>query len=214
MYKRKVWFIVVPLLLFLMLSISVKAGLTVRFEGWAYNEAVEKIYPIKTAFLKTVSHLGNTGTVASFCLLLFLIPKSKRTIALPVSVCVLASTALNLLLKHLFVRERPDILRLINETSYSFPSGHAMINASLYMLLILLIFKFIQNVPKKLFFSALCLMMIYAIGYSRVYLGVHYADDVLGGYLLGMLVADVVYILWHRRFEEAVTKRQISKPNG
>ncbi len=216
MYKRKVWFIVVPLFLFLMLSISVKAGLTVHFESWAYNEAVEKIYPLKTAFLKAVSHLGNTAAVASFCLLLFFIPKSRVTIALPVSVCVLASTALNLILKHLFVRERPDILRLINETSYSFPSGHAMINASLYMLLILLIFKFIRNIKKKLLLSSVCLLMIYAIGYSRVYLGVHFAGDVLGGYLLGMLTADIVYILWHRRFEQAVLRRQphIKPPTG
>ncbi len=209
MYKKKAWFIIVPLLLFLMLSLSVRAGVIMGFENWAYGEAAETISPGMTRLMKAVTHLGDQATVAAICLSLFLIPKSRRTIALPVSVCVLSTATLNILIKHLFARERPDILRLVNETSYSFPSGHAMINASLYMLLILLIFKFIQSVPLKLILSTLCLAMIIFIGYSRLYLGVHFAGDILGGYLLGMLTADVVYILWHKRFTDAITQRPI-----
>ena len=209
MYKRKAWFIVVPMLLFLMLSLSVRAGITVGFENWAYGKAAYTMSPATTRIMKAITHLGDTSTVATFCLALFAIPKSRKTIALPVSVCVLSSATLNLMIKHLFARERPDILRLVNETSYSFPSGHAMINASLYMLLILLIFKFIQNVPTKLALCVLCLSMIILIGFSRLYLGVHFAGDILGGYLLGMLTADVVYILWHKRFTDVLMRRSL-----
>jgi len=133
-------------------------------------------------------------------LLLFVIPKSRKTIALPTSVTVILSMILDVTLKSIFARERPDILQLINETSYSFPSGHAMNNAALYTILILLIFTFIKNKPLKITLAAVCITLTIAIGYSRIYLGVHYAGDVLGGWLLGPAVSIFIYLTWNHKF--------------
>lgn len=168
------------------------------FEGWVYSEAVEHMSPVMTATLKGITHIGDAPVVIAFCLLLILIPKTRRTIAMPVSAAVILSALLNVLLKNMFARERPDILRLINETSYSFPSGHAMINASLYTMLMLLIFKFIQGTPLKLALSTLCIVMTMLIGFSRVYLGVHYASDIIGGWIIGFSVSILVYAIWKR----------------
>lgn len=191
-----------------MLAMYVDAGITLGFEGWVYSKAAAHMSPVLTAVVKGVTHIGDGTAVITFCLILIFIPKTRRTIALPVSSAVILSTLLNILLKNIFARERPDILRLINETSYSFPSGHAMINASLYTMLILMIFKFIRNTPWKLGLSTLCIILIVLIGFSRVYLGVHYAGDIIGGWIIGFAVSICVYAIWKRFiFNKIVTKR-------
>ena len=199
MNRRRIWLTVVPLILFFVLAISIKAGITAGFEGWAYNESVERMSPTETNIVKGITHIGDPAVIIAFCLLLIAIPKSRRTIALPVSVTLILSVALNIALKEIFTRERPDILQLINETSYSFPSGHAMNNAALYTMLTLLILKFIKNIPLKTALTAVCLVLTAAIGFSRVYLGVHYAGDILGGWLIGFAVSVFVYFIWNSR---------------
>ncbi len=206
MNKRNVWLIIVPLVLFIMLAVCVLAGITVGFEGWAYSEAIEHMSPYLTAIVKVITHAGDSTIVISFCLFLIIIPKSRKTIALPVSGAVILSAILNVVLKDIFARERPNILRLINETSYSFPSGHAMINASLYTMLILLIIKYVKNKPAKIALSIACITLTIAIGFSRIYLGVHYAGDVLGGWLIGFVVAIFVHIVWKYRLTDGECK--------
>ena len=197
-YRKHIWIVLVSAVLFAMLAVYIRAGISVGFEGWVYSEAVAHMSPVMTSIIKGVTHIGDAPVVIAFSLLLVIIPKTRRTIALPVSSAVILSALLNILLKDIFARERPDILRLINETSYSFPSGHAMINASLYTMLILLIFKFIKSAPRKLVLSVLCTILIIVIGFSRVYLGVHYAGDIIGGWIIGFAVSILVYAIWKR----------------
>jgi len=185
--------VVIPVVLFILLAICIVAGISVSFEGWAYSEAIEHMSPILTRIVIGITHIGDSAVVIAFCLLLTAIPKSRRTIALPVSITVILSAILNAALKEIFARERPNILYLINETSYSFPSGHAMINASLYTMLILLILQFVKGKVRRISLVSLCLALVIAIGCSRIYLGVHYAGDVLGGWLIGFAVAVAVY---------------------
>jgi undecaprenyl-diphosphatase len=201
MNKRNLWLITVPLILFAMLALCVRAGITVNFEGWVYNESIEHMSPILTNIVKGITHIGDSSVLITFCLLLIAIPKSRKTIALHVSVTVILSMILNIALKNIFTRERPDILQLINETGYSFPSGHAMNNAALYTMLILLIFKFIKNKPLKVVLTTACIMLTFAIGFSRIYLGVHYAGDVLGGWLIGFAISIFIYFIWNNNFD-------------
>ncbi len=198
MNKRKTWIAVVPVILFIMLAVAVKAGLTVNFEGWAYQESVEKMSPVLTSLVKFITHIGDPAVVIVFCLLLWLVPKARWRVALPVSITVIVSSILNFVLKEIFARQRPDILRLINETSYSFPSGHAMINASLYTMLALLVFKYIKGTAEKVILISVCAGLTAAIGYSRVYLGVHYAGDILGGWLLGFAISVMIYFMYNK----------------
>ncbi|OQB23562.1 MAG: undecaprenyl pyrophosphate phosphatase [Firmicutes bacterium ADurb.Bin182] len=198
-YGRNNWLIVVPVILFVILAVCVRARLTVGLEGWAYSKTAEHMSPAMTSVVKGITHIGDTAVVILICLTLIVIPKTRGTIALPVSGAVILSFVLNIALKHVLARERPDILRLINETSYSFPSGHAMINSSLYIILLLFIFKYIKNRWTKWILASVCAILIIAIGFSRVYLGVHYAGDILGGWMFGFAVSIFVYNVWKRR---------------
>ncbi len=196
MNRKKIWIVITPVILFALLAVCIHAGITVGFEGWAYSETVEDMSPVLTAFMKAITHLGDSVVVIAFCLLLFIPQRLRESVALPVSSAVILSGILNFILKNIFARERPDILRLISETGYSFPSGHAMINASLYTMLVLLIFKYIDSTPKKAVLSVLCAALAVLIGCSRIYLGVHYAGDVIGGWLIGFSVSILADLLW------------------
>lgn len=196
MNKRNVWFVIVPILLFAMLAVCIQADISTHFEGWAYGETVEHMSPVLTSVMKGITHLGDPATVMVLCLMIFLVPRWRKTIALPVSAAVILSAAADVALKRIFARSRPNILRLISETGYSFPSGHAMVNASFYIMLILMAFYYLKDFRQKVAFSLLCVALTGLIGFSRVYLGVHYAGDVLGGWLFGFAVSVLIYLLW------------------
>lgn len=204
MNKRNLWLVVVPITLFMVLAICIEADIATHFEGWAYHEAVEHMSPFLTAAMKGITHLGDSASVTILCLTTFLVPKLRKTIALPVSTAVIVSAVSNIILKHIFARNRPDILRLISETGYSFPSGHAMVNAAFYSMLIFMVFRYEKSNPKKILISLFFFAVAVLIGVSRVYLGVHFAGDVLGGWLFGFAVSSTVYIIWKSRMHLAV----------
>lgn len=90
------------------------------------------------------------------------------------------------MLKNTLKRPRPIDYRLIEETGYSFPSGHSMASMAFYGLLIYLIYRNVKN--KYLKWTLICLLsvLIILIGISRIYLGVHYTSDVLAGFLVSL----------------------------
>ena len=110
--------------------------------------------------------------------------------------CILLSGGVSdFIVKPFFARERPDILRLVTENSYSFPSGHAMVNMALYTVLIIYAYKFIRSKRIKYPLIILMMILVIAIGFTRIYLGVHYAGDIIGGWLLGFAIGLCVYML-------------------
>lgn len=100
-------------------------------------------------------------------------------------VCLAGGGVLNLLLKNLFERARPEMFRVIDETGYSFPSGHAMVSLCFYGILAYLISRHIPRWRWRLLLFILTAIFVAAIGISRIYLGVHYPTDVLAGYAAG-----------------------------
>lgn len=192
MKKRKLALIIVPIMLFILLSIFIGADIVTRFESFVYNETVEHMSPILTGIIKTITHTGDAIFVITFCLTLVIIPKTKVKFGLPVSINVLIVEAANYILKMVFSRERPDILRLVTETSPSFPSGHAMINSAMYTMLSICVYRNIKN--KKIRYTLVPIFLIYPfiIGMTRVYLGVHYITDVIAGWLLGISITFIV----------------------
>ena len=103
-----------------------------------------------------------------------------------VSFILLTATLLNRFLKQGYGRIRPDGLHLVEESSYSFPSGHSMGSMAFYGFLIFLIWRLVPGLPLRLFLTVLFSGIILLVGASRVYLGVHYPSDVLAAYAAGL----------------------------
>lgn len=192
---KKILLIIIPIILFAFLALYVQAGYSIRFENWLYTEAVEHMNPVLTNIIRTITHLGDPIIITSLTIMLVAIPKSRKKIGYPMALAVVVSEALNLILKEIFARERPNILQLVNETTYSFPSGHAMINTTIYTMFCILAIKYIKSKRIKIPIVIVCVLMPLIISFSRVYLGVHYAGDVLGGILLGFAVTVFIYAI-------------------
>ena len=111
--------------------------------------------------------------------------KNKK-IGLAILLNLTIITILNQLLKRILQRPRPTEYRIIEETGYSFPSGHSMVSMAFYGYLIYLIYKYVKNKYIKWISIALLSILIGTIGISRTYLGVHYTSDVLGGFLISV----------------------------
>ena len=91
---------------------------------------------------------------------------------------------LNYVLKILFSRTRPVDINLIVETGFSFPSGHAMMSLGIYGFLIYLLLLSDKNKISKIIGTCFLILLIFLIGISRIYLGVHYATDVIAGFII------------------------------
>lgn len=102
-------------------------------------------------------------------------------------VATIGARLLNVFLKDLFARPRPDpTLHLTEVRSLSFPSGHAMDSTVIYLILAALLMRLVQPRALKLYFLGLAMLLSFLAGLSRVYLGVHYPSDVLAGWSAGL----------------------------
>ena len=178
--------------LFTVLALAVAAGLTDNLDQRLAFQAIGQSGSLLTDFFLLVTHAGDMIPMILLGLLPFMHPYLRKTLTRPLALGLLLSTGLNLLLKEFFARERPDLGSLLTESSYSFPSGHAMINATLYLILLYYAWHQLKTPQIRIPAAFFLLAMPLAIGYSRIYLGVHYVSDVLGGFLLGSLVAFLI----------------------
>ena len=132
-----------------------------------------------------ITNFGGAITLIGLTIIFLLIMKNKK-MSFSILLNLVIVTFLNIFLKNIIQRPRPDDFRLINETGYSFPSGHSMISMAYYGYLIYLIFKFVKNKKLKTFFITFLCILILTIGLSRIYLGVHYTSDVIAGFVLSV----------------------------
>ncbi|WCK56460.1 phosphatase PAP2 family protein [Aneurinibacillus sp. Ricciae_BoGa-3] len=143
--------------------------------------------PALTFIMKFFTFIGSTPCVAVLAILVmvFLYKVLHHRMELIVFLVVVVGTPLlNVLLKSLFRRQRPTIHRLIEQAGYSFPSGHSMEAFAFYGVLTFLLWRHIPTRPGRTLLLIFSALMILAIGVSRIYLGVHYPSDVLGGYFV------------------------------
>lgn len=135
--------------------------------------------------VKFITNLGSATFIVLLSILLLLTIKNKLTgliIFLNSAICGI----LNQVLKIIVQRPRPVGYRLIDEKGYSFPSGHSMVSAAFYGFIIYLVYKNVKNKYIKYSIITILILLILCIGISRVYLGVHYASDVIAGFLISI----------------------------
>lgn len=138
-----------------------------------------------TPIAKFITNFGGAIFLIVLTIVLFIVIKNKK-IGVSIFSNLVIVTILNQLLKGILQRPRPTEYRIIEETGYSFPSGHSMISMAFYGYLIYLIYKYVKNKYIKLTSIVVLSLLICTIGISRIYLGVHYTSDVLGGFLISI----------------------------
>ena len=128
--------------------------------------------------------------------------KNKKEYIVSFLITVLGAEISGQLAKIIFHRTRPDG-GLETENTFSFPSGHALIAVAFYGFLVYFFWRVFKRQAQKYFFLIIGLILILLIGVSRLYLGVHFFSDVIGGYILGAIwLAVGIY----------VQQRNLSKP--
>lgn len=138
-----------------------------------------------TPIAKFITNFGGAIFLITLTVILVILIKNKK-IGLSIFSNLIIITVLNQLLKRILQRPRPTEFRIIEETGYSFPSGHSMVSMAFYGYLIYLIYKYVENRYVKWISIVLLSILICAIAVSRIYLGVHYTSDVLGGFLVSI----------------------------
>lgn len=160
--------------------------------------------PGMTRFMQLFTWIGSEVPVVVITILamlvLYIYLRHKRELLF--LACVIAgSTLLNALIKLVFQRARPTINRIIEVSGYSFPSGHSMAAFSLYGGLAFLIWKHVPTATGRVLMIIVSAIFILTIGMSRIYLGVHYPSDVVGGYFLSGCWLAVCIWFYQRHLE-------------
>lgn len=184
------WIGCITLVLFLGLASIVKfqIGLLRPFDQ-TITDFVRSGYPNWNTFFVTITRFGDPITIAIISLLVFgflYLKKFKRAAIWFASGVIGISTIGNSVLKLIFMRERPTLEHLVTEHTYSFPSGHSTGSMVVYGMILLLLPLIINRGFLRVFLQCLFALLILGIGVSRIYSGVHYPSDVLGGYLFGI----------------------------
>lgn len=155
--------------------------------------------PVQNAVLIFITYLGNWQSVVVVCLMLLGTGNTRIKYGVPTAITAVCSTVIYKLVKMAFARPRPDLaVRIIEQGGFSFPSGHSMNSLVVYGLLIYLVRRYCKDKKKANVLTAFLSLLITFIGLSRIYVGVHYPTDVLGGWSLGLVVLMIAIIIIER----------------
>ena len=158
-----------------------------------------------TVIMRVITNLSSAYVLIAITIGTLIFVKNKK-VGLCVASNLVITTLLNQLLKYIIQRPRPEGYRLIAESGYSFPSGHSMVSMAFYGLIIYLIWKMVKNKKIKYISCGLLGLLIPMIGFSRIYLGVHYASDVIGGFAIS-----IVYLLLFTNIARTVLQLEKEK---
>ena len=145
----------------------------------------------------------------------FLFVRKHKWYSIKVPAIALTSLGLMFGLKHFFGRPRPDVPLLFEANGLSFPSGHALFSVTFYGLLVYIIYKGIKNAVLRWGLITFLVLLMLVIGFSRVYLRVHYATDVIAGFCVGFMW--LAFAIWLLNRMERYSRREIDpvvKPNS
>ncbi len=145
-----------------------------------------------TKMMVDITALGGVTvlTLLVTLVVVYLALRQKYRTALFVTASILGGWALSSAMKLGIARPRPEVVQhLVEVTDMSFPSGHAMLSAITYLTLGAMLSRLEERASLRYFFPLVAVVLTLIIGLSRIYLGVHYPTDVLGGWAAGMVWA-------------------------
>ena len=199
-WRLALWFfcLLLPLWGFAALVDELHEKKAFRFDAPILNLLHGLATPALNHFFVIMSRLGYLWGVVPLdgIILIVLIARRRFRDGLFFGISVLGSATLNIVAKNHFARMRPDLwLSITPESTYSFPSGHAMGSATLGLALVILFRETRWRWPM----SAVSVIFVLLVGVSRVYLGVHYPSDILAGWTAAMIWTFATFILVDRK---------------
>lgn len=177
-------------LIFLYVSREIFLNKDENFDQEAFELLHQLISPAFTTWMKWITFMASWEFVLVLSLSIFvyfLFIKRHHWYSIKIPAVALGSISFNVLLKNLFDRPRPFLPHLVEASGLSYPSGHAMVSFSFYGLLIYIVWEKVENKWLRWTLCIALLILIHLIGFSRVYLRVHYASDVMAGFALGII---------------------------
>jgi len=173
-----------------------------RFSNWLHEHAVQPL--TKLMLLVSMVHAPLGITIMTLAVSVWLWQRRLHYWVLRIMLSVFGGMLLNVILKHIFRRPRPHFANpIVTLTSYGFPSGHTMMATVFYGSLCALVVSRTHGLRWRAVAILAAAFMIALVGFSRIYLGVHYLSDVLGAIAEGLawlaLVLTSVEILRRRR---------------
>lgn len=185
-------------LIAIIITFGIGAGVRNSAEGILFDRAIMDLIhrnnsPVGIIIMKFMSFLGSKYFLGTLGLgiLIYLINKRQKRKARLVGLSIVASFILNASLKLIFSRTRPLSYMLIEYGGYSYPSGHSMVSMSFYTTLTYIVLENIKDKKKRTFLWIGNFILIGLIGFSRIYLGVHWPTDVIVGYLMGYVFFNI-----------------------
>ena len=195
----------VLMLVFLKLSGAVMEGETMAFDKQivqAFRKADDPSRPIGPAWMASammdITALGGPTVLGLMVVAVigFLVLQGRYWTALFILMTALSGELVSYALKAIFFRPRPSVVPHLREAfSTSFPSGHAMQSAIMYLTLGAMLMRLAERRLTKIYCCTAAMVLTFLVGLSRVYLGVHYPTDVLAGWIVGLFWALLCWLI-------------------
>ncbi len=183
--NKKTIILFVSLILFIFLTYNIFnnkiAFIDSYIEGIILSIRNDKLTDIMTI----ITNISSAYALIVITILLLILIKNKK-IPILITFNLIFSFLTSQLIKIILRRDRPVNISLVNAMGFSYPSGHSMVSMAYFGFIAYLVYKYIDNTIVKVILIITLFVSIFAIGFSRIYLGVHYFSDVLGGFLLSI----------------------------
>lgn len=181
--NRKIIIGIIALILFIGITIILLSGNTENLDKHIHNLVISLRTPLLTNIMLIITNLCSvlSLTIISIIFICFF---RKKHLTFYIIINLINSILLSQLFKLIIRRNRPTDINLIEEFGFSYPSGHSMVSMAFFGLFAYLIYKNTRNNLLKYILIICLILTIILIGFSRIYLGVHYFSDVIGGFLI------------------------------
>ena len=195
--KKIIFFSIIPIIIVIFVLLFFLINGIYRTDTHILNYIRNFVNDDLTTFMKFITSFCSLVVMITIAIILVIILKRKNITVLIFGNMIFV-IILNFILKLIFSRQRPLSYMLIDESGYSFPSGHSMVGIAFYGMIIYITYKLIKKVWLRRIFTISLAVLIALIGFSRIYLGVHYPSDVIAGFAFGYMFL-ILFLLIARK---------------
>ena len=198
-------FFIASLFVFVIIYLMVFVVCYKWIDDWVLASLNQTANNTITQFMRFITFYGNHSFLvpANLLMIVVLLYYKQKKWATANTIAALAGVGLMSMLKKILARPRPSHPLVEGISNFSFPSGHAMMSLMFYGMLILLCLQFLNNKAYKTVAIFLLVTIILLIGFSRLWLRVHFITDVLAGYAIGLCWLSISMLLsekiWSRK---------------